>query len=171
MRVTSSSVRSGPGSSPPSRAPVGRSASNTSADAAAADVVRLRARLAAPGCDLPLRLRDGRTLGPADRGYRLVLTQPWSLRALLAPMEHRGYAWTLRRWVANLRVHHGEAVALVGEATTRIWRAYMAGAVVGFETQDHGVVQILAARGQARLPFGRERMQLASASGTFARSR
>ncbi len=78
------------------------------------------------------------------------------------------YAWTLRRWVANLEARYDDAVALVGEATTRIWRAYLAGAVVGFETQDHGVVQILAARGRARLPFGREHLQLDPATGSLA---
>jgi cyclopropane-fatty-acyl-phospholipid synthase len=54
--------------------------------ARAADVVeRLAARLAARRHHLPLRLWDGTELGSDDRGYRLVLEEPWSLRALLVP--------------------------------------------------------------------------------------
>jgi cyclopropane-fatty-acyl-phospholipid synthase len=53
-------------------------------DRAASAVVRLRERLAEAGHDLPLRLWDGREVG-ADRGYRLVLCHPWSLRAVLVP--------------------------------------------------------------------------------------
>jgi cyclopropane-fatty-acyl-phospholipid synthase len=55
-----------------------------SPDRAASAVARLRQRLAEAGHDLPLRLWDGRELG-GDRGYRLVLRHPWSLRAVLVP--------------------------------------------------------------------------------------
>lgn len=34
---------------------------------------------------MPLRLWDGRTLGPADTAFRIVLRHPWSLRRLLLP--------------------------------------------------------------------------------------
>ena len=69
------------------------------------------------------------------------------------------YARTLEHWVANLEAHAGRARELVGEPTYRIWRAYMAGSVVGFERNDLGVVQVLATRGPARLPFGRAWME------------
>lgn len=68
------------------------------------------------------------------------------------------YALTLRHWVANLEGSWDDAVAEVGERTTRVWRAYMSGSVVGFESGDLGVVQILAARPDARLPLGRDWM-------------
>lgn len=68
------------------------------------------------------------------------------------------YALTLRHWVANLEASWDEAVAKVGERTARIWRAYMSGAVVGFESGDLGVVQILATRPDATLPLGRDWM-------------
>ena len=55
-------------------------------DADAAEVVTdLQRRFSAGGIDLPLRLWDGRELGPAAPDYRLVLNHPWSLRALLLP--------------------------------------------------------------------------------------
>jgi cyclopropane-fatty-acyl-phospholipid synthase len=68
------------------------------------------------------------------------------------------YALTLRHWVANLETAWDEAVAEVGDRTARIWRAYMSGSVVGFETGDLGVVQTLAVRHDAELPLGREWM-------------
>ncbi len=68
------------------------------------------------------------------------------------------YALTLRHWVANLESVWDQAVAEVGERSARIWRAYMSGSVVGFETGDLGVVQTLAVRHDAELPLGREWM-------------
>ena len=46
---------------------------------------RIHDRLARSGHDLPVRLWDGTTLGPPDRGYRLFLKDPGSLRAVLVP--------------------------------------------------------------------------------------
>lgn len=69
------------------------------------------------------------------------------------------YALTLRHWVANLETAWAEAVDEVGERTARVWRAYMSGSVVGFETGDLGVVQILAVKPPASLPLGRDWMQ------------
>jgi len=68
------------------------------------------------------------------------------------------YALTLRHWVANLESSWDQAVAEVGERTARVWRAYMSGSVVGFETGDLGVVQTLAVKSGADLPLGREWM-------------
>jgi cyclopropane-fatty-acyl-phospholipid synthase len=65
------------------------------------------------------------------------------------------YALTLRHWVANLEATWDAAVGLVGERTARVWRSYMAGSVVGFETGNLGIVQILATRQDASLPLGR----------------
>jgi cyclopropane-fatty-acyl-phospholipid synthase len=57
------------------------------------------------------------------------------------------YARTLSHWVDRLERHADQARALVPETTYRIWRAYMAGSVVGFESGDLGVVQVLGGRG------------------------
>ncbi|MFP4635692.1 MAG: class I SAM-dependent methyltransferase [Nitriliruptoraceae bacterium] len=68
------------------------------------------------------------------------------------------YARTLQHWVANIEVDYDASVEVVGAMTARVWRAYMAGSSVGFETGDLGVVQILATRGLASLPFDREHL-------------
>jgi cyclopropane-fatty-acyl-phospholipid synthase len=74
------------------------------------------------------------------------------------------YARTLRHWLHNLEANAGEARAVVGETIYRIWRAYMAGSVVGFETGDLGVVQILGTAGRGDLPLGRAWMEPSASS-------
>jgi cyclopropane-fatty-acyl-phospholipid synthase len=54
---------------------------------AVAVVEDLDDRLAAAGHQVPVRLWDGRTLGPAEASWRLVLRHPWSLRTLLVPLS------------------------------------------------------------------------------------
>jgi cyclopropane-fatty-acyl-phospholipid synthase len=56
--------------------------------------------------------------------------------------EH--YARTLRGWVANLEANWDEAVAEVGEPRARIWRLYMAGSALNFETNRTQIHQVLA---------------------------
>jgi cyclopropane-fatty-acyl-phospholipid synthase len=58
--------------------------------------------------------------------------------------EH--YALTLRRWVANLESSWDEAVAEVGPARARVWRLYMAGSALNFETNRTQIHQVLAVR-------------------------
>ena len=58
--------------------------------------------------------------------------------------EH--YAETLRHWVRRLERRSGEARTLVGEATVRVWRLYMAASAYAFHTGRIGVVQMLLAR-------------------------
>ncbi|MGH3442598.1 MAG: class I SAM-dependent methyltransferase, partial [Nitriliruptorales bacterium] len=64
------------------------------------------------------------------------------------------YALTLRNWVRRLETNHEAAVAAASQMDYRIWRAYMAGSVVGFESGDLGVVQILGFK-RADVPLGR----------------
>jgi cyclopropane-fatty-acyl-phospholipid synthase len=72
--------------------------------------------------------------------------------------EH--YARTLRAWVANLDANWDEAVALTSEGRARVWRIYMAGSALAFETNRIGVNQVLAvrpaARGRSEFPATRE---------------
>lgn len=68
------------------------------------------------------------------------------------------YARTLEHWVANLEGSYDEVVGDVGERIARIWRAYLAGSVLGFERGDLGVVQILATRRDARLRLDRDHL-------------
>jgi cyclopropane-fatty-acyl-phospholipid synthase len=64
------------------------------------------------------------------------------------------YARTLRHWVRRLERNAEAAIAATSELDYRIWRAYMAGSAVSFESGDLGVVQILGTRG-ALLPLDR----------------
>jgi len=61
--------------------------------------------------------------------------------------EH--YSLTLRQWVINLDGHWEEAVSLVGLVRARIWRLYMAAAVVGFEMNETGLHQVLGVKTMA----------------------
>ena len=58
--------------------------------------------------------------------------------------EH--YAETLRHWVRRLEDRSGEARALVGDVTFRVWRLYMAASAHAFRTGRIGIAQILLAR-------------------------
>ena len=55
--------------------------------------------------------------------------------------EH--YARTLRTWVGNLERHWDDAARQVGAARARIWRLYMAGSALGFESNQITVDQVL----------------------------
>ncbi len=63
----------------------------------------------------------------------------------------RHYALTLRHWVEALEKYREQAVAMVGEATYRIWRLYMAGCAYYFEEGSTNVYQVLA--GSAHQPL------------------
>jgi cyclopropane-fatty-acyl-phospholipid synthase len=58
--------------------------------------------------------------------------------------EH--YALTLRAWVANLENNWQSAVAEVGAPRARVWRLYMAGSALNFETNRNQVHQVLAVK-------------------------
>ncbi len=62
------------------------------------------------------------------------------------------YARTLRHWVGRLEQQHDQALQHVNEATFRVWRLYMAGCAMEFESGELGVYQILAARRGANNP-------------------
>jgi cyclopropane-fatty-acyl-phospholipid synthase len=72
--------------------------------------------------------------------------------------EH--YALTLRHWVRRLEAQRDEAVRLVGEATYRVWRLYMAGSAHSFAAGKIGLAQMLLAKrdvaGRVDLPRTRE---------------
>ena len=58
--------------------------------------------------------------------------------------EH--YADTLRAWVANLEGNWDRAVSLSSPGRARVWRLYMAGSALGFQSNRLGVNQVLAVR-------------------------
>ena len=68
--------------------------------------------------------------------------------------EH--YARTLRHWVANLEANWDAATRDAGDAHARIWRLYMAGAAVAFETGSTQIHQVLAVKpegGRSGMPL------------------
>ena len=58
--------------------------------------------------------------------------------------EH--YALTLRAWVRNLEGGYAEAVSIAGAGRARVWRLYLAGSALGFETGQIEIHQTLAVR-------------------------
>lgn len=78
-------------------------------------VRRIHDRLARAGHDLPVRLWDGTTLGPADRGYRLRLTHPSSLRGVLLPPTDLQVG---EAFLADLVDVEGSMVAAIAELST-----------------------------------------------------
>jgi cyclopropane-fatty-acyl-phospholipid synthase len=58
--------------------------------------------------------------------------------------EH--YADTLRAWVGNLERNWDDAVRLSSAGRARVWRLYMAGSALGFQSNRLGVNQVLAVR-------------------------
>jgi cyclopropane-fatty-acyl-phospholipid synthase len=69
--------------------------------------------------------------------------------------EH--YAKTLTGWCANLDKHWDEAVNEAGDATSRVWRLYMAGSRLAFERNHIQLHQVLGVKteadGQSRMPL------------------
>lgn len=86
---------------------------------------------------------DSELVGPADMiapGEEAGL----ELRDVESLREH--YSRTLRCWVRRLEARRGEAVALAGEETYRVWRLYMAASAGLFASGRIGVIQSLWGR-------------------------
>ena len=100
---------------------------------------------------------DG-TLAPAHVAARLMEQAGFEL--LDVHQLRRHYAITLRHWLHRLERDADRVRQLAGDTVFRIWRAYMAGSVVGFEGGDLGVVQVLGVKpgGTDELPLGRSWM-------------
>ena len=77
--------------------------------------------------------------------------------------EH--YPLTLRAWVQNLAARREEAVAEVGDERERIWRMYMLGSALGFESGDVTVYQVLTTRPDAAHGLPLLRSQLLAEPG------
>lgn len=58
--------------------------------------------------------------------------------------EH--YALTLRQWIRRLEARWTEACAIAGEAASRVWRLFMAGAAYRFAVNDYNLYQTLLVR-------------------------
>jgi cyclopropane-fatty-acyl-phospholipid synthase len=76
------------------------------------------------------------------------------------------YALTLRHWVNRLERRHARALEYVSEATYRVWRSYMAGCALEFESGHLGIYQVLASKRSvqsAGLPLTRRHLYRDSA--------
>jgi cyclopropane-fatty-acyl-phospholipid synthase len=78
----------------------------------------------------------------------------FELRDVESLREH--YVLTLRQWIKRLEARRREAIALVGEATYRVWRLYMSASAHAFRSGHIGIIQSLLAKpcadGQVHLP-------------------
>lgn len=81
-------------------------------------------------------------LAPVGTTVSLLERAGFEVRDVEALREH--YARTLRVWVSNLEANWDAAVRLTTPGRARVWRLYMAGSAVSFETGRIGVNQILA---------------------------
>jgi len=68
------------------------------------------------------------------------------------------YMLTLHRWVANLEANDEVAVGAASERAYRIWRIYMAGSAVAFESGGIGVYQMLLSDPDRPWRHGRSRL-------------
>lgn len=84
-----------------------------------------------------------------DVGTMVSLFQAhgFEVRHLESLREH--YALTLRYWVANLLKRFDEAVDEVGVERARVWRLYMAGSAVNFESHHLEIHQVLSVKPRA----------------------
>jgi len=77
--------------------------------------------------------------------------------------EH--YVHTIRAWLNSFESRFDEAVAMIGEAQSRVWRLYIVGSALAFEENRMGVDQILAVKpalsGDSGMPRTRDEWAVA----------
>jgi cyclopropane-fatty-acyl-phospholipid synthase len=86
---------------------------------------------------------DGELEGP---GYLVSLMHDAGFEVRHEENLREHYARTLAAWCANLDAHWDEAVEEVGQGTARVWRLYMAGSRLGFDTNHIELHQVLGVR-------------------------
>jgi cyclopropane-fatty-acyl-phospholipid synthase len=86
---------------------------------------------------------DGELLRLAET---VAALEDGGLEVLDVETLRRHYALTLRAWVARLEENWDAAVAVAGAGRARVWRLYMAGSALAFETGKLGVNQVLVRR-------------------------
>jgi cyclopropane-fatty-acyl-phospholipid synthase len=83
-------------------------------------------------------------LHPMSTMVDVLESAGFEVRDVESLREH--YADTLKAWVANLEHHWDQAVRLSSAGRARIWRLYMAGSALGFQSNRLGINQILAVK-------------------------
>jgi cyclopropane-fatty-acyl-phospholipid synthase len=83
-------------------------------------------------------------LQPLSTMVDVLESAGFEVRDVESLREH--YADTLRAWVSNLEQNWDRAVALSSAGRARVWRLYMAGSALGFQSNRIGVNQVLAVK-------------------------
>ena len=83
-------------------------------------------------------------LHPLSTMVDVLESAGFEVRDVESLREH--YADTLRAWVANLEQSWDQAVALSSAGRARVWRLYMAGSALAFQSNRIGVNQVLAVK-------------------------
>ncbi|GLI39404.1 cyclopropane-fatty-acyl-phospholipid synthase family protein [Geobacter hydrogenophilus] len=89
---------------------------------------------------------DGELL-PIDVTLKAAAASGFEVRDLESLREH--YALTLRHWINRLESAAEEAISIVGEATYRIWRLYMAGSAHAFDRNRINIYQAVLLKSRA----------------------
>lgn len=98
---------------------------------------------------------DGELL-PVDTSIGIAEAAGFELRD--AESLRMSYGQTLRRWVANLEANREAAIAFTSDTTYRIWRAYMSGSAVAFETAGISIYQLLFRDVERPWTYGRRHL-------------
>lgn len=109
-----------------------------------------------PGRFIERYIFPGGKLVPPAHMIAVAESRGFETRDVESLREH--YALTLRAWLRRLDARRAEAVAVVGEATWRAWRLYLAGSARQFARGRLGLIQALFAkpdRGRAGMPLTR----------------
>jgi cyclopropane-fatty-acyl-phospholipid synthase len=109
---------------------------------------------------------------PLAEVVRVAEETGFETRDVESMREH--YLLTVRHWIQRLEAHRREAIALVGDATFRAWRLYLAASANAFATGRIGHVQIVlskpdSGRGGGR-PSTRENLYGESAASPSVRT-
>ena len=83
-------------------------------------------------------------LHPLSTMVDVLESAGFEVRDVESLREH--YADTLRAWVANLEERWDQAVRLSSPGRARVWRLYMAGSALGFQSNRLGINQVLAVK-------------------------
>ncbi len=83
-------------------------------------------------------------LVPLSHMIDVLETAGFEVRDVESLREH--YAKTLRAWVTNLESQWDRAVGLTTPGRARVWRLYMAGSALAFQSNRIGVDQVLAVK-------------------------
>jgi cyclopropane-fatty-acyl-phospholipid synthase len=91
----------------------------------------------------PLRVPRRRAAPPGD-DRRRAGSAGFEVRDAESLREH--YADTLRAWVASVEQNPDEAVEHFSAGRARVWRLYMAGSALAFQSNRLGVTHVLAVK-------------------------